>query len=460
MIGNWPELRLFIKVKAIKNNISNYRPISVVCHIAKLLEKEVQSQFLSYLQTNHLISVDQYAFLPNHSTNTCLHRVIDDWYESFNEKEKVGACFLDISKCFDCIDHELLLSKLNKYGILNTELKWFSSFLSGRKQAVYCHGKLSESKDITIGIPQGSILGPSLFLVFINDITDCLRLSTCNIYADDVVLYVSDMDINVITSKLQADLYAINEWYCKNRLHINTNKSNIMLLSSNTRCNDELSLKVHIDTETIEQVRSIRYLGIEIDDRLSWDIHIKSLTKSLSYKIFTLRKLSKFLSSSISNKIYKCSIQPILDYSCSVWGNCSLQNRNILLRLQKRAARIVVGNFDYNVNSLSIINSLKWQSIDTRRDCFLSCIMYNCIHGKAPVRLCNEVEMVFDRHGFNTRLANTLNVVLPKPNLECFKNCFRYAGGKIWNSLPSAFQNAKSVDVFKRMYKDKFFKPV
>ena len=159
MIGNWPELRLFIK--GDKNNISNYRPISVVCHIAKLLEKEVQSQFLSYLQTNHLISVDQYAFLPNHSTNTCLHRVIDDWYESFNEKEKVGACFLDISKCFDCIDHELLLSKLNKYGILNTELKWFSSFLSGRKQAVYCHGKLSETKDITIGIPQGSILGPS-----------------------------------------------------------------------------------------------------------------------------------------------------------------------------------------------------------------------------------------------------------------------------------------------------------
>ena len=105
------------KGKCDKNNISNYRPISVVCHIAKLLEKEVQSQFVSYLQTNHLTSVDQYAFLPNHSTNTCLHRVIDDWFESFNEKEKFGACFLDISKCFDCIDHEPLLSKLNKYGI-------------------------------------------------------------------------------------------------------------------------------------------------------------------------------------------------------------------------------------------------------------------------------------------------------------------------------------------------------
>ena len=153
---------------------------------------------------------------------------------------------------------------------------------------MYCYGKLSETKDITIGIPQGSVLGPSLFLVFINYITDCLRLSTCNIYADYVVLYVSDKDINVITSRLQADLYDINKWYCKNRLRININKSNVMLLSSNTRGNDELSLRVHIDTETIEQDRSIRYLGITIDDRLSWDIHIKSLTKSLSYKIFEL----------------------------------------------------------------------------------------------------------------------------------------------------------------------------
>ena len=138
------------------------------------------------------------------------------------------------------------------------------------------------------------------------------------------------LDINVITSKLQADLYAINEWYCKNRLRINTNKSNVMLLSSNTRGNDELSLKVHIDIEIIEQVRSIRYLGIEIDDRLSWDIHIKSLTKSLSFKISTLRKLSKFLSSSILNKIYKCTIQPISYIILVPYGETVLYKTEIL----------------------------------------------------------------------------------------------------------------------------------
>ena len=125
-----------------------------------------------------------------------------------------------------------------------------------------------------------------------------------------------------------------------------------MILTSNIRGKNDLNLKVHINNEIIEQVKSIRYLGIEIDEKLSWNVHIKSLSKSLSYQVFTLRKISKFLSSSVLNKLYNYTIQPVFDYSCSVWGNCSLYYRNVLLRLQKIAARIVVGNFDYNVNSL------------------------------------------------------------------------------------------------------------
>ena len=271
---------------------------------------------------------------------------------------------------------------------------------------------------------------------------------------------MSDKDINVITSKLQADLNSINKWYYNNRLRINARKSNVMLLTSNMRNNNDLILKVFLNNEIIEQVQSIRYLGIVIDHKLLWDAHIKFLIRSLSYKIYTLRKISKFMSTDILNKVYKFTLQPIFDYSCSVWGNCSLHHRNTLFRLQKRAARIVTGNFDYNVNGSSIMNSLKWQTIDTRRDFFLACIMYNCIHGKAPIRMCNEVEMVFDRHSFNTRLANTLNVVLPKPTLECFKSCFKYAGGMVWNNLPTYIQNAKSIDVFKRMYKIQYFKSV
>ena len=137
---------------------------------------------------NELISIDQSAFLPNHSTHTCIHRTIDDWLESFNEKELVAACFLDISKCFDSIDHILLLKKLQCYGIKDEQLKWFSSYLFERRQMVFCHGILSNSKTLSNGIPQGSVLGPILFLLFINDIAQSLKTCTCNMFADDVVI--------------------------------------------------------------------------------------------------------------------------------------------------------------------------------------------------------------------------------------------------------------------------------
>ena len=184
--------------------------------------------------------------------NTCLHRVIDDWYEAFNEKEKIGACFLDISKCFDCIDHELLLFKLRKYGVINNEITWFTSFLSDRKQSVFCHGNISDAKNIRVGIPQGIILGPSLFLIFINDISECIRSCTCNIYADDVVIYYPHEDIKVIIASNFRQIFAIQIWYHKNRLRINANKCNVMLLRSSKRGYNELN--VYINNEQIRNL--------------------------------------------------------------------------------------------------------------------------------------------------------------------------------------------------------------
>ncbi len=141
----------------------NYKAISVVCHVAKIIEKEVQVQLIDYLNTHDIFSVDQFAFLKNHSTQSCLHRVIDDFYEALNEHEVVGSCFLDISKFFDTIDHDLLLFKLDQHGILGNELKWFKSYIFNRKQVVRCNGEVSGQNDISVGVPQGSVLGPILF---------------------------------------------------------------------------------------------------------------------------------------------------------------------------------------------------------------------------------------------------------------------------------------------------------
>ena len=224
-----------------------------------------------------------------------------------------------------------------------------------------------------------------------------------------------------------------------------------------TRSSDKLHLV--IDDKPVEQVKPIRYLGIEIDENLKWNSHIAQLSKSLSYKIFSLGKLRHILNKTLLNILYKSIIQPCFDYAISVWGNKIGSNAlSKLFRLQKRAARYVTGNFDYvNYSGEQIVKEIKWTSIEQRRDYFLANLMYKCIHGLAPSRLCNNIEMVCERHDVRTRNYNTLNVVPPKPNIECFKKCFMYSAAQVWNKLPDSLKNAVSVNSFKLSYKKMYF---
>ena len=246
----------------------------------------------------------------------------------------------------------------------------------------------------------------------------------------------------------------VNKWYLSNRLRINIEKTKVMLLKAQSF--DQLNIS--IEGKALEQVKIIKYLGLTIDDELKWNSHVNNMCKSIAYKIHLLSKLRKYLNSNLLNTLYKSIIQPCFDYACSVRGNRPNVVGKKLLRLQKRAARIVTGNFDYETsNGTDLMKNLSWPSLEQRRDYFLATLMFKCINGLAPSRLCNEIEMVFDRHGFDTRNASSLNVVVPKPNLESFKQSLKYAGAKIWNKLPNNLQNSNSVNSFKSNYKKIFF---
>ena len=435
-------------------NVNNYRPISVIGHVAKIMEKLVRIQLVNYLEIHHFISPDQSAYLKHHSTQSCLHRVIEDWLEGVNDNLITGACLLDISKCFDTINHELLLMKLRMYGITGRSHEWFSSYLNNRRQAVNCNGVLSTFLNIESGVPQGSVLGPFLFLLFINDVANFSTYGcVTNLYADDTIIYTSGSTIEEVKSRLQSCLDSICNWYHSNRLHINIKKCKTMLIGTKSQLRslnlDDFLLSY--DSNPMEVVNNAKYLGLFISSDITWDAHVNYMCRQLNYMLSMLRRMSKIFPQSLLVKIYKTFIQPKIDYGITVWGFTTESNLNRIQRIQNHAVRIILKNFDYvNTRGIDLVRHLGLFDIRSRRDYFMQMFMFKAIHGLTPHYISDCIDMNFDVNGYNTRSSNTMNVHLPTPRKEIYKNGFIYSGGKTWNALPSDVKESTNIESFRR----------
>lgn len=449
------------KGKGDKSYESNYRPISVIGHIIKILEKEVKSQVMQYLLSYKLITIDQSAYMAHHNTQTALHRVIDDWLQNMSDGILTGVCSLDIKKCFDTINHNILLMKMSYYGFQKDEVEWFSSYLTNRCQKVSCHNSLSDKEILHIGIPQGSILGPLLFLLYINDISQHVHIGSCNLYADDTLVYCTGRTIDELQGNLQECIADVNNWYDRNKLVVNASKSNSMLVCTQQRenhLNHETELNIRFANEILNQVECIDYLGIKLDSHMSWNAYVNELCQNLTGKLARFSRMRSVLPTESLMQIYNSIIQPKIDYAISVWGITSQQNIDKVQRLQNRAARIITGNFDYvNVRGIDLVKRLKWMTVNDRCTYFISLLMFKCIHGLAPDYLCNEITMHVDVAERLGRMFNVNNVYVPFSNLEIFKKAFVYKGPTIWNSLPDSMKEIHTLDSFKRNMK-KFLK--
>ena len=203
-----------------------------------------------------------------------------------------------------------MLNKVNKYGFTDVSCKWFESYLSNRKQVVCNNGVMSDTMSVNIGAPQGSILGPILFLIYINDISQHVLNGACNLYADDVVIYVHGTNVEEVNSKLQQCIDTVNDWYLKNKLTINTSKSNVMVISSRPKTDHKLSLSILVGNNKLPQVTHVKYLGIIIDNNLPWHVHIEHLCKKVNRLLGLFTRLSKCLPFELMKKLYMSLIQP------------------------------------------------------------------------------------------------------------------------------------------------------
>jgi len=266
------------------SDVNNYRPISLLSALSKPLERHIHKHLYQYLDSHNLLFSFQSGFRPKHSCPTALTRIIDTWLINVNNSKITGAVFLDLSKAFDMVDHNVLLLKLQHYLCNPNAVSLFQSYLDGRKQKVLVNGRYSTEALVKSGVPQGSVLGPLLFCIFINDLP--LHLSdssvSCDLFADDATLHTPDKDISVINARLQTSLHEVSDWCESNSMVLNPSKTECMVIT--TRQKHQLSplkLDLHINGNPVQQVTQHKLLGVVVDDQLKWEAQIESVCKQI-----------------------------------------------------------------------------------------------------------------------------------------------------------------------------------
>ena len=313
--------------------------------------------------------------------------MVDNWLNNIEDGLITCVCLFDITKCFDSICHSVLLFKLEKYGIRQSELKWFASYLEDRSQATICHGSLSSFLSVKTGVPQGLILGPILFLLVINDLPNFVK--SANLYSDDTLIDRWGKNLSDIIPFMQQDINSLCRWFESNKLSISKIKSCCMPIGSQQKiANFENfdSLGLFIGDTTLVFKHSYKYLGLEIDSKLSWSDSINSITKKLRSQLAALQRICSIIPLSNPNSLYYSFIQSHIDYCITVWGHTSIENINKIQCFQNRSARILTQNFDYeNVSGLSLAMNLGWLTVKERRDYLTLVIVYKSLNSKLSV---------------------------------------------------------------------------
>ena len=317
---------------------SNYRPISTLPTISKVFERVIFEQLYNYLNSLNLFYHGQYGFRENHSTELAALELIDRVIHYLDKGETPISVFLDLSKAFDTLDHSILLSKLEYYGIRDNALELFKSYLSNRKQYVVLDTIQSDSVNIVTGVPQGSILGPLLFTIYINDIITCSDKFKFIVYADDTTLLttanVFDKQIELSLS-INNELAKVNDWLRVNKLSLNVNKKKAMVFHMPQK--KMLLPQLNIAGMAIEFVSNFNFLGVKIDTNLNWISHTNCVANTILKTAGVLNKLRDILPQSVLTAIYFSLIQCHLGCGILAWGHQS----NRIFKLQKRILRII-----------------------------------------------------------------------------------------------------------------------
>ena len=425
------------------------RPISLIPTLCKVCERLAHKQFVDLLTENNKLSTHQNGNRKLHSTETALIYVTDELLKAVDEKSISILVLLDMSKAFDSLNHNILLSKLRRLGLASHCLSWFSSYLSDRTQRVRYGDAVSHMLTLTHGVPHGSILGPVLFTTYIDGLINLVTHSQVSCYVDDSQLYLKFQVSNVHNAvpTVNADLQEICKWCARNSLLLNPDKTKLMVVGLPQLTKQLPPISVSIFDKTISPVPFARDLGVYLDQRLSYDTHITNTVSGCFNQLVHINRIKHVLDRPTLLLLTKRFVFTQLFYCSSVWANTSKANIHKLQLVQNFAARIILGlkKFDHISEGLKSLGILK---VKDRLDVHDAVMVFKCLNNLAPKYLCDQLQMRSSVCTRVTRSANNLNI--PRCRLATEQRRFAYRGVKIWNGLSNDLRNLTSLNAFKR----------
>ena len=454
-VDNWKDARVIpIYKEGDRRILGNYGPISILPIVSKVFEKEIFKQLYKHLNDNNLISKFQSGFRPGHSTITALIQMCDNWYENMDNGKLTGVVFIDIRKAFDSIDHAILLQKLAYYGVSQLEHTWFQSYLANRQQQCHVNGSLSTKREIICGVPQGSILGPLLFLIYINDLPNCLKKTAPCLYADDTQIFASSHDPVELANDINSDLVNVMNWLNVNKLQSHSSKTKLMIIGSKQNLNNkagDLNSSITMNNNLLSSVVSNKCLGVDIDETLSFRIHIEDICKKICSGVGILRRIKPFVPQGSLVTLYKSLIQPYFDYCAPLWDTCDKALKDKLQILQNRAARVITGvTYDDRIRSNDLLQLLGWDTLHVRRAKLKCILLYKVLNEDySPCLSESFVRLTNLNRGYNLRNDET-DLALPKPKTNFLKRSFKYSASMLWNNLSLEAKTATSLRQFKQ----------
>ena len=425
---------------------SNYRPISLTSLVVKVMEKIVHSQIVAALESHNLISSFQFGFRCKHSTVDLLLRTVHDMALSLENRSSVHCLLLDFSKAFDSVPHERLLLKLEALGIRGHLLQWIRCFLTCRLQRVVINGKYSSWLPVQSGVPQGSILGPLLFILYVNDIYSIIHHSKYGMFADDLSIY-KDVSTTADCALLQQDLDSIVQWSKRWQLQLNCGKCEALNVSNKR---SPLLYTYTISSQPLRWSSQCRYLGVLIDTHLRWGAHCRSIAQKSSRVLNLLRRSLFGCTKDVKSLAYRTIVRPCLEYASVVWNPHTASDINIIEAVQKRAARWICARwnpttFSWDKSYSDCLHKLNWSTLACRRHHYMIDYVHSIFH--------NRNSLLFDDY-FQFNCSSTRSHVLSIQPLVSTINSFRYSFFVnvvfLWNRVPLNILSIVNKALFRR----------